>query len=441
MKQDPYISTCALVALCLLALPGCGDDLTTPVDACANLRTLRAESGSRVRGNFGVLDSFTFSGDERSGYEVIPPDASPCAQDIAVRLEGACRVCDAAPNACEETVTSVLSQPTEHCSACGDGSCGPGEDPNSCPEDCASACGNGTCSGDEDAQSCPQDCNGGACGNNTCEAGESPTSCPQDCSPPCGDSMCTMGETPLRCPQDCGGCTPNSTDCDGPSTQVTCNPDGMSVTRRACGAGNTCRQGSCQSDAEPPDNEVEALLLGQWQLLVRLIGDNDVERSVEVGNVLYGLEIFAVDEPAQQFGLWSWRGALTARSFCVLTEEDFQAGDGDCVSFQATQLGSCSGASCTPVREVAARGDYDAVSQQFRMHGDVTTGDTFFMNDRGYLQVRLEPTVSGPLSDFSVLGHDCERSCSWSTSGQGDYAEYGYGRDYQWRSHLIKIDE
>jgi hypothetical protein len=250
-----------------------------------------------------------------------------------------------------------------------------------------------------------------------------------------------MGETPLRCPQDCGGCTPNSSDCDGTSTQVTCNPDGVSVTRRQCGAGNVCREGSCQSEQADPSGEVEALLLGQWRLTVVLLGDNQVDREVEVGNVVYNLEVFAVDEPQQQFGLWSWRGAITARSLCVLREEDFEAGGGACVAFQGTELGRCSGADCASVREVAARGSYDAVSGQFEMHQGVTDGVTFFLDGAGYLQVSLEPYLSGPLQEGAVDGYDCERSCSWSTLGQGAYQGYGYGRDYKWRAQIAKLRE
>jgi len=42
--------------------------------------------------------------------------------------------------------------------SCGDGSCSPPEDCNTCPQDCGQCCGNRRCEPPEDCNSCPQDC-------------------------------------------------------------------------------------------------------------------------------------------------------------------------------------------------------------------------------------------------------------------------------------------
>ena len=154
-----------------------------------------------------------------------------------------------------------------------DGTCEPGENCNSCPDDCISGggggCGNGVCEPPlgEDCLSCPSDCRGKqvgtptrqyccgdgdgtnpvdctdprctedgfacsntpadpyCCGDLICEGAEDGFNCEVDCGPPpyCGDGNCDPGENQCTCPDDCG--TPPSTetsctdgaddDCDG----------------------------------------------------------------------------------------------------------------------------------------------------------------------------------------------------------------------------------
>ena len=67
-------------------------------------------------------------------------------------------------------------------SECGNGSCEPPEDCNTCPGDCGGCCGNHKCEPPEDCKSCPGDC-GGCCGDYKCEAPEDCNSCPGDCGP------------------------------------------------------------------------------------------------------------------------------------------------------------------------------------------------------------------------------------------------------------------
>ena len=72
---------------------------------------------------------------------------------------------------------------------CGNGSCDPGENPSSCPQDCKGpppVCGDGFCTGGENILSCPKDCEGQ----------------PQ---PYCGDGKCSYPENKNNCAKDCGG--------------------------------------------------------------------------------------------------------------------------------------------------------------------------------------------------------------------------------------------
>ena len=79
----------------------------------------------------------------------------------------------------------------------------------------AEICGNGVCGVGESPQSCPADC---LCGNGACDTGESPQSCPADC--PCGNGAIDSGED---CDDaDLGGVSGGSQcypPCDKPSRQ------------------------------------------------------------------------------------------------------------------------------------------------------------------------------------------------------------------------------
>ena len=67
----------------------------------------------------------------------------------------------------------------------------------------AEICGNGVCGVGESPQSCPADC---LCGNGACDTGESPQSCPADC--PCGNGAIDSGE-------DCDDADLGGADCLG----------------------------------------------------------------------------------------------------------------------------------------------------------------------------------------------------------------------------------
>ncbi len=160
--------------------------------------------------------------------------------------------------------------------ACGDGTCGVGENKVNCAKDCY--CGNGVCEAGETEITCQADCCGAAtCGDCKCDAacGETLGNCPKDCHS-CGDGIvspgeidcgctldacrcptggsgcgdgCCMGsickEDPASCPQDCGtGCGNNI--CDPGETPVTCSED---CDRQSCG------NGLCEGDdGETPES-------------------------------------------------------------------------------------------------------------------------------------------------------------------------------------------
>jgi hypothetical protein len=135
-----------------------------------------------------------------------------------------------------------LTQVARLSDSCGDGICGPGEYPGTCPTDCR--CGDGVCAPSE-IGNCYADC--GMCGDGKRDAWETPKNCPQDalvaagdrscdasevgssdcaCGAAsvafadfpsvCGDGVCQPGghlsENCLTCPQDCGPPTDGDAD-------------------------------------------------------------------------------------------------------------------------------------------------------------------------------------------------------------------------------------
>jgi hypothetical protein len=167
------------------------------------------------------------------------------------------------------------------CLGCGDGTCDPGEDCNSCPSDCISGelpgavCGNGLCEAGngENGVNCAADCNGRlngkpsnrfscgfdtgdgyapdgcgdsrcttgdyqcteipvnpvnyCCGDLTCEGVEDSFSCEVDCGPApfCGDDICDPGEDQCSCAADCGSPPGSETNLCDDGIDNDCNGD------------------------------------------------------------------------------------------------------------------------------------------------------------------------------------------------------------------------
>lgn len=289
----------------LLTLAACGGE-EIPEEAfqeCAVLSTVQKSSSGSISGNvnIGGLEDYGIDASGSSSASVTPPADTPCAREIASRLQGLCAVCqqqgEAACETATEAVFDISRTPIEACAACGDGVCSPGEsavendgDATFCPQDCSSSnCGDGICDAlenfscqpnDPNCIACPQDCNN-TCGDGTCEGTESPQSCPQDCGVTCGDGNCERGETPESCPQDCRStcgdfsCQPDErvescpVDCqecgDGICSDTSSHPDPNLAGREnantcaidcdLCGDGICGRSEVLTDEEADPDNE------------------------------------------------------------------------------------------------------------------------------------------------------------------------------------------
>jgi len=152
-----------------------------------------------------------------------PEDCAICGDNIADGVE----VCDGddVPSTCEDLgydggALSCNAQCSgfdeSACFECGDGSCDPGEDLTSCPEDC-DLCGDGSCDPGEDCLSCAVDCleSGQVCCSGVVFDGECciDSDCSENkrctdniCELYCGNGACDPGEYCETCPEDCGEC-------------------------------------------------------------------------------------------------------------------------------------------------------------------------------------------------------------------------------------------
>ncbi len=275
----------ALITLAALLAGCCGQEepedkddalseLTGQVD-CPSLVELQRRSGLSVGGIYGGATFAEYqlapaaAANGFRGIRATPPNDTPCAQDIARRLEQTCDTCSRDAASCQGLLLAIFTLPTSACSVCGDsrctapledtatcaldcrcgdGSCDVflGEDLFACPQDCRGTCGDGFCAqpvercecpeGDPSCGACPRDCcvsacgdgrcdvaaqehlqdeptwceldcGPGYCGDGSCQATENSASCPRDCAQliRCGDGVCASPETPFNCPQDCRG--------------------------------------------------------------------------------------------------------------------------------------------------------------------------------------------------------------------------------------------
>ncbi|MBT9560330.1 MAG: lamin tail domain-containing protein [Myxococcales bacterium] len=119
---------------------------------------------------------------------------------------------------------------------CGDGSCGDGEDCESCLADCGECpdvCGNGTCGAEENCTLCEDDCGAcpDVCGNDVCAESESCAQCEVDCGvcpETCGNNVCADTEESCdTCATDCGVCPAvcGNQDCEAAETCGSCVVD------------------------------------------------------------------------------------------------------------------------------------------------------------------------------------------------------------------------
>ena len=147
---------------------------------------------------------------------------------------------------------------------CGDGSCDPSENCNTCSSDCGvcpPGCGDGTCQTSENCSSCVADCDvcPPSCGDGTCQTSESCNACSIDCGvcpPTCFDGILHQDETEVDCGGVCGSC-----DDDFIKETSTCTE---------CGSGSC----SCTSDEYCSDEGVCLLTVPGDTFFVAFDGDN-----------------------------------------------------------------------------------------------------------------------------------------------------------------------
>ncbi len=348
--------------------------------------------------------------------------------------------------------------PCEQCSAqtCGDGTCDPGEDAASCPQDCdGPVCGDGTCDPDEDATSCPQDCEGPYCGDGTCDPGEDDVSCPADCESPCGDGHVTAGEAcdasnlnghdcttlgqgfsggTLACASDCtfdtSGCvsTPGCGNhvkegteaCDGDDFggqtcadldpaftggRLACRPDCSAILTRGCHAIAPCGDGTAQWPEECDGADLQGL---------SSCTDFDPGYS---GGALSCTEHCTLDFSACQGDLCAAAGMYGTGYCdpCVLyggtPDPDCQSctqSDGDCVSWMAPGMGDV----LTSCEQVSGQQDPDCG----------TCGDGQVNPATEWCDVALGVPAGPQCSDFGFTGGElgCTAACVLDVSGCTD---------------------
>ena len=181
----------SLIALCV---PGCdrggsdgdtgsgGEDVTSPQDTVQPEDTLPQDT---------VQPEDTLPQDTLQPEETLPEDTL------------------------EDTLEDRLQPEDNGGGSCGDGVCGDGEDPCTCPDDCLTEevccqasdcpqpycgpccyveCVDFACTGDLWLDDC--------CWNGECEEGETPENCPDDCQVPCADDF----DCPYKMKCQDGGC-------------------------------------------------------------------------------------------------------------------------------------------------------------------------------------------------------------------------------------------
>jgi len=271
-SPDPCLL--ALLVLALSASLGacCNNDNDTPEAgatnngvpanaACPNMVDAQQRFGLSLGGTYGgaTFAEYRLAFDASGTIDVIPPNSSPCAAEIAVRLEQTCQLCARSGGDCVALVGGVMAQPTTVCAICGDQICTPGaETVGRCAADCS--CGDGVCERGrgEDVGTCPEDC-GSTCGDRYCasptEACVCPatstdcTSCPQDCCRTvCGDGECEaangealLGRKGCVSDADC----PSDLRCEGGRCVGSqCAVDGD------CSPGKKCTEGQCWCEVD-----------------------------------------------------------------------------------------------------------------------------------------------------------------------------------------------
>ncbi len=180
--------------------------------------------------------------------------------------------------------------------------------------------------------------------------------------------------------------------------------------------------------------EIEARLLGFWDMEIALKDVDDVEREFSAGILNYNLDIFEV-ERLDPTGLWSFKAGLQAKSTCLVPQSQIDAGTYECTTYEPVQNGSCSGADCTSRGEQGVEGTYDAFSGEVKFLS--TDVGLFHLSEgQGYISIQTDLNAyeaAGVLSGSSLEGTRCTSRCRWTSRGSGAWDEefpyrdgYGY---------------
>ena len=252
--------TCLRSALACLAIGLC------LVLGCSGAAFQPSGDGTGDSGGGSLPDSSTTNtqpdssvGDPPDGGTGVPPvgckPVRQCGDDGAH--------CGSIPDGCNDTLHCGACPAGKTCQAgtcygqafCGNGTCDPGENCESCPSDCtcSSGCNMGMC--------CVPNCEGKTCGDDGCGG-----KCGQGCGSMarcdkgncvadvlCGNGTVDSSEDCVSCPADvvCTGkakcfdakcCVPNCTDKE-------CGSDGCGgVCGQGCAMGSSCRTNKCVPD-------------------------------------------------------------------------------------------------------------------------------------------------------------------------------------------------
>jgi hypothetical protein len=267
--------------------PACDDALFCNGAETCNESTGSCDAGTPPNVDDGVMCTDDSCNETTDSIDHLPNNGL-C--DNGFFCDGA-EICDVAFDcqAGSEPCLDSCDEINDVCIGCGDGTCDPGEDCNTCAADCISgslpgaSCGNGLCetADGEDCVTCAADCNGKqngnpsgrfccgdggsnpvgcgdsqcttggfsctidpapggnyCCGDFSCDGPEDSLSCELDCGPApfCGDAFCDPGEDQCSCTADCG--TPPG------SEEGLCN-DGFD---NDCSGGTDCLDSDCSTD-------------------------------------------------------------------------------------------------------------------------------------------------------------------------------------------------
>ena len=184
--------------------------------------------------------------------------------------------------------------------------------------------------------------------------------------------------------------------------------------------------------------EVEAELLGHWDVTVVPMDEDAVSVERPYGVLTYDLELFEV-ERATEAPYWYVRGALRAKEGCVRDAATFEA-SGPCADFPGWTLGRCSGGSCTAGDELGnpVEMTYDHLHQTLSLSN--LSADAFAEDGNGAVTYTGALDIDWrSLDELTGPGVECERYCSWGSRGWGSYEEdFPYRDGFGWTLKLSR---